>query len=93
MERFIIKEKDKYGNIVELEGIATYHDELLNKDFIVYTDKTFDKNGKLKVYFSLYTKDDNNIKLVEVKTNEEKQIGLMLIKEIVKDLYNNNLGN
>lgn len=88
MERLIIKSKDKFGKEIELEGIATYHDDELNKDFIVYTDKTFDETGKLKVYYSLYEKVNDNIKLIDITSNEERKVGLMLIKEIIKDISN-----
>ena len=86
MERLVIKSKDKDGKDILLEGIATYHEDEINKDFIVYTDKTFDENGKLKIYFSLYVNIDGNIKLIDEMNNEERKIGLMLIKEIIKDI-------
>lgn len=86
MESMQFETKDKNGNKIICEVIATYHDDETNKDYIVYTDKTLDENNKLKVYYSLYEKIDNNIKLIEAKTKEEKQIGLELIKEIIKDL-------
>lgn len=66
--------------------IATYHDDDTNKDFIVYTDRTLNENHKLKLYYSLYKKIDNNIKLIDIIDIEDKKIGLQLIQEIVKDL-------
>jgi len=88
MERLVIHSKDEFGKEILLEVIATYHDEKLNKDFIIYTDKTYDEHGKLKVYYALYKKEDNNIKLIKTETNEERKVGLMLIKEIMKDIVN-----
>lgn len=86
MERLVINSIDEYGNEVLFEVIATYHDDKLNKDFIIYTDKTYDEKGKLNVYYSLYEKCDNNIKLINTENSEERKIGLMLIKEIMKNM-------
>ena len=86
MERMEFTTKDKLGNEIICEVIATYHDDNTNKDYIVYTDKTLDENKKLKVYYGLYEKVGNGIKLKEAKTPEEKSIGLQIIKEILNDL-------
>lgn len=85
MERltFIIKDKEKE---VTCEVIATYHDDVTNKDFIVYTDKTINEDGKLNLYYSLYKMIDNSIKLIETKEIEDKKIGLELVQEIIKML-------
>lgn len=82
MKQLTIKTKDKI-----LEVIATYHDKELNKDFILYTDKTYNKDGRLNIFYSLYENVDNNIKLIDIKTNEERKIGLMLVKEVINSLY------
>ena len=58
------------------------------KDFIVYTDKTFNENNKLKVYYSLYSMVENKIKLIDITDIEDKKIGLELIKEIIKNMKN-----
>ena len=80
---------DNNGKKTTCEVIATYHDdEITNKDYIVYTDNTFDENKKLRVYYGLYEKVDNNIKLIEAKTTDEKKMGLQLIKEIIAEITN-----
>lgn len=89
MERLTFKHKDIDGNDILLEGIATYHDDELNKDFIVYTDKKFDKDGKLRVFFALYKTVNGEIELIETKTAEEKKIGLEIIKEVIGSLKEN----
>ena len=76
------------GKKTVCEVIATYHDEDTNKDFIVYTDKTYDENNKLKVYYSLYEIKDNMIRLIDVVDNEDKKIGLEIIKDVISDLNN-----
>lgn len=86
MEKLEFTTKDKFGNEIVCEVIATYHDDNTNKDYIVYTDKKLDENQKLKVYYGLYEKVGKGIKLKEAKTPEEKSIGLQIIREILNDL-------
>ena len=74
------------GKKVVCEVIATYHDDNSNKDFIVYTDKSFDDNKKLNLYYSLYKKQNNSIKLIDITNAEDKKIGLEIIKELVNDI-------
>ncbi len=76
------------GSKVLCEVIATYHDETLNKDFIVYTDRTFNEEGKLRIYYSLFEMNNNQIKLIDPETTKEKQIGLELIKALLEELKN-----
>ena len=64
--------------------MATYHDDNMNKNFIIYTDNTYNKENNLNIYYSLYEIINNNIKLIPIKNNQERKICLELIKELVK---------
>lgn len=64
--------------------VATYHDDESNKDFIIYTDNTYNEKKELNIYYSLYKIIDNNIKLMEIKNNNDRKLALELIKEIIK---------
>lgn len=64
--------------------IATYYDDNMDKDFIIYTDNTYDKSNNLNIYYSLYKMIDNSIKLIEIKNNKERKVALELVKEILK---------
>lgn len=86
MERMEFLKTDKSGKKIKCEVIATYHHDDNNKDYIVYTDRTFDENKKLRVYYSLYEKIGNNIRLIEITDTEDKKIGLELIKELINDI-------
>ncbi len=86
MESMQFEVANKSGNKIICEVIATYHDDNRNKDFIVYTDRTFNKDKKLNIYYSLYEKIENNIKLIDITDIEDKKIGMELIKEIIKDI-------
>ncbi len=78
--------EDKNGRKKICDVIATYYDDKTNKDFIVYTDKTLDKNKKLNLYYSLYKKIGNSIKLIDITDTNDKKIGLELIKELINDI-------
>lgn len=73
-----------YDNGLEIvyDIIATYHDDLTDKNYIVYTDKQTDENNKLNLFYSLYKKEGNRVQLLETNAYEDKKIGLELIKEI-----------
>lgn len=89
MERMQFEITNTIGIKTICEVIATYHDDNSNKDFIVYTDKTFDENKKLNLYYSLYENQDSNIKLIDITDSEDKKVGLELIKELINDLKSN----
>ena len=77
---------DKNYNKIICDVIATYHDDSTNKDFIVYTDNTYDKNNQLMIYYSLYKYVNNSINLIEITDLEDKKIGLQLVQELLKDI-------
>lgn len=77
---------DKNYNKIICDVIATYHDDSINKDFIVYTDNTYDKNNQLMIYYSLYKCIKNSISLIEITDFEDKKIGLQLVQELLKDI-------
>lgn len=86
MESMQFEVTNSDGKKIICEVIATYHDDNSNKDFIVYTDKTFNKNKKLNLYYSLYEEHNNGIKLIDITSSEDKKIGLEIIKEIINDI-------
>lgn len=77
---------DKFGNKTMCDVVATYHDDDTNKDFIIYTDRSLDKNKNLRLYYSLYKQKDGNIKLIDITDVGDKMVGLELIKELLSDL-------
>jgi len=88
MKRVQFETTNKDGKKVLCEVIATYHDDETNKDFIVYTDRTYNEYKKLNIYYSLYREKDTSIELIEIKDLEDKKIGVQIIQEIIKDLGN-----
>ncbi len=80
---FIAINKD--GKEVKYQTIATYEDEETKKNYIVYSDNTYDDSGKLKIYYSLYKIVNEKMQLEEITTTEDKKIALELVKELISD--------
>ncbi len=80
---FIATNKD--GKKVKYQTIATYQDEETKKNYIIYTDNSYDGKGKLKIFYSLFESVDNNIDLFEITSQEDKKVALEIIKELVID--------
>lgn len=78
------------GNKIKCEVIATYHDKETNKDYMVYTDKTFTEDHKLKIYHTVYEQVDNKIKLIDSNDPKDKKIGLELVEYILQEINKNN---
>ena len=67
----------------EYDVILTFKSEVTGKDYIVYTDNSYDKNEKLKIYAAVYNPLTNEfIEGVESK-KEWVEIGKVLDKTIL----------
>ena len=64
---------DESGKQVICDVLLTFENEETGKNYIVYTDNTKDSFGKVQVYASVYTEDDQTreISLQEIETDEE----------------------
>ncbi len=78
------------GNKIKCEVMATYHDNETNKDYMVYTDKTFTEDHELKIYHTVYEQVDNKIKLINSNDPRDKKIGLELVEYILQEINKNN---
>lgn len=87
MEQILLEEIVD-GNIITYEVMLTYHDDETNKDYVVYTDKSYNELGKLNLFYSLYKLEDGKIKLLETIDIQDQKVGLELIKEMGKMLIN-----
>lgn len=58
------------GSKKEFDIIFTFKNENTEKDYIVYTDNSIDKNNKLRIYASIY--NPTSLEFIgEPKTKEE----------------------
>ena len=47
----------KNGEKIYYDVILTFRSNTTNKDYIVYTDNTYDEDNKLKIYAAIYNAD------------------------------------
>ena len=59
------------GTKIEYNVILKVKNEQLNKNYVVYTDNTLDKNNKLRIYAAVYNPNLSNPYLGEPTTKEE----------------------
>lgn len=59
------------GTKVEYNVILTFKSNITNKNYVIYTDDTFDQNKKLRFYVGIYDPSQSNPYLGEPTTKEE----------------------
>jgi len=59
------------GTKVEYNVILTYKSDKTSKNYVVYTDNTFDQSNKLRFYVAIYEPNISNSYLGEPTTKEE----------------------
>ena len=83
-EIMTFKVKNDEGVEVECEVLFTFESEDTGKNYIVYTDNTLDEDYNTKVYASIYNPDEQETKLLPIKTDTEWKI----IETILEELQN-----
>ena len=73
---------DKKGNLKEYDVILTYHSDKFDKDYIVYTDNTYDEDNKLRIYAALYNPLTNEF-LGYVENKEEWRDIIKLLDNVL----------
>ena len=72
------------GTKLEYDVILTFHNDINNKDYIVYTDNKYDFENKLKIYASIYNPFDNSF--IGNPTTEEEWFQInKLLDEVLLD--------
>lgn len=71
------------GTKKEYDVVLTFKNEKNQKDYIVYTDNTFDEENKLKMYATIYDPKGNKI-IGNPETDEEWKIIHEVIDESLK---------
>lgn len=59
------------GTKVEYNVILTFKNNINNKNYIIYTDNTYDQNKKLRFYAAIYDPSQSTPYLGEPTTKEE----------------------
>ena len=74
---------DKNGNSIKYEILISFL--LNNKQYIIYTDNTYNVKKQLNVYAAIYN-PLNDIKLEKIESEIEMQIVASQIKKLLKDV-------
>ncbi|MDD4733928.1 MAG: DUF1292 domain-containing protein [Bacilli bacterium] len=82
MEDLSFTVKGDNGEEIKCDILFTFEND--NKNYVVYTDNTTDEEGELVILASLYTLEDDNIILEEIKTDAEWD----LVDEKLEEKYN-----
>lgn len=82
MEDLSFTVKGDNGEEIKCDILFTFEND--NKNYVVYTDNTTDEEEELVVLASLYTLEDDNIILEEIKTDAEWD----LVDEKLEEKYN-----
>ena len=87
-----IKVYDENGNEVICDILFTFDNEETKKSYVVYTDNSKDKDGKIQVFASIYDPNDASKKLEEIKTDKEWKV-INTILETLQEEIGNSTGN
>jgi len=83
-----IKVYDENGNEVICDILFTFDNEETKKSYVVYTDNTKDKNGKIQVYASIYDPNDSTKKLEEIKSEKEWKVINTILETLQEEIGN-----
>lgn len=76
---------DEEGKKVKCDVLFTFENEETQKHYMVYTDNTFDKDGNVNVYASIYDPESAYSRLMPVETEKEWKV----IETILEEIQNN----
>ena len=79
---------DENGVEKEYDILFTFESEETNKNYVVYTDNSIDKDGNVEVYASTYDPNDKNSKLESIKTDKEWKVIETILDTIQEEVKN-----
>ena len=82
-QKFIVV--DEKGKEIECEPLFTFESEETNKQYVVYTDNTKDKDGNIRVFASIYEVTDKGNKLLPIKSDKEWKVIEMILESIKEE--------
>lgn len=77
------------GEKVKCNALFTFESDETNKNYIIYTDNTFDEEGNRKVYASTFDPKEDNPILGAIETDKEWKI----IEDILSKLQGDKQSN
>lgn len=61
----------KENELIECDIVFTFQDEINQRNYVVYTDGTKNKNGEEEIYSARYTIQDGTYVLEDIETDYE----------------------
>lgn len=74
------------GEEVKYDVLFTFDNEETNKSYIAYTDNTFDEEGNISVYASIYDPNSKEMVLEEIKTDKEWKVIETILNTIQQEV-------
>ena len=62
---------DKEGNEITFEVLFTFESDETGKNYMVYTDNSYDDEGNLCIYAAIYNPIDEEKKLIPIEDDNE----------------------
>lgn len=82
-QKFIVT--DEKGKQIECEPLFTFESEETNKQYVVYTDNSKDKDGNVRVFASIYETSDKGNRLLPIKSEKEWKVIETILKSIQEE--------
>ena len=77
---------DENGNSVVCDILFTFDSDETKKSYVVYTDNSKDKEGKVQVYASIYDPNDKEMKLEDIKTDKEWKVIRTILETLQEEV-------
>ena len=76
---------DNEGKEITCEVLFTFESDETKKNYIVYTDNSFDEYGNIKVYASIFDPNKENTELMPIETEREWKIIETILESIQEE--------
>ena len=76
---------DEKGRPVACEPLFTFESEETKKQYVVYTDNSYDEEGNVRVFASIYKMNKNGGQLLPIKTDKEWKVIETILESIQEE--------
>ena len=76
------------GKTIECDVLFTFESEETEKNYIVYTDNTFDEDGNIRVYANIFDPEGERTELIPIESDKEWEIINNILETIQEEARN-----
>lgn len=76
------------GKTIECDVLFTFESEETEKNYIVYTDNTFDEDGNIRVYANIFDPEGEKTELIPIESDKEWEIINNILETIQEEARN-----